>query len=200
MFAGTFDSAYVLTINALSSQLQPAGNKRNTALIQSHMASSLGVLPDRGIIRFCPIADECLAIKGTTYSGHIERLQRKLSEEPLEDVMPAKAEAPKPTEAAPIIPQLTTDKKKKNRQSLLIQTRPCTTPNPNRQFRSAPASKATSPTFQRTPSVPDLAAQRSPPVPSIPWDNNPMDRKAEKVQKLGKRKSFFTIFGKSPHA
>ena len=200
LFAGTFDSAYVLTINALASQLLPATNKRNTALIQSHMASSLGVLPDRGVIRFCAIADEFLATKGTTYSGHIERLQKKKSDEPMREIVPAKTEDPKPTEAPPIIPHLTVDKNKKNRQSLLIQTRPSTTPTPKRQFQSAPVSNATSPTLQRSQPAMSPTAPKSLPIPSIPWDNNPMDRKAVKVQKLGKRKSFLAMFGRSPHA
>ncbi len=164
------------------------------------MASSLGVLPDRGIIRFCAIADEFLATRGTTYSGHIERLQRSRSDEPLKDMVPARPEEPMPMEAAPIIPHLTIDKNKKARQSLLIQTRPSTNPIPKRQFQSEPASKAASPTLQRSQPVLDPVAPRSPPIPSIPWDTNSMDRKASKLQKLGKRKSFFTIFGKSPHA
>ena len=196
LFAGTFDSAYILTINALASQLQPATNKRNTALIQSHMASSLGVLPDRGIIRFCAIADEFLAIRGTTYSGHIERLQRKKSNDLMRDVAPTNRKESQPIEAATMIPHLTPDRNKKTRQSLLIQTRPSTTPAPKRQFQSEPASIAASPTLQRSQPVFEPETMTSPPIPSIPWDTNSVDRKAGKLQKLGKRKSFFTIFGK----
>lgn len=164
------------------------------------MASSLGVLPDRGIVRFVAIAEENLATKGTTYSGHIERLQKKKSDEPPREVVSAHSEEPKPTEPPPIIPRLTIDKNKKNRQSLLINTRPSTNPTPRRQFQSEPASKATSPTLQKAQAALSPPPQEtSPPIPSIPWDNNPMDRKAERVQKLGKRRSFFTIFARSPH-
>ena len=216
LFAGTFDSAYVLTINALPSQLLPTTNKRNTALIQSHMASSLGVLPDRGIIRFCAIADEYLATKGTTYSGHIERLQKTGSDEPKKEIAPPKpTEAksadpkpandkgtdPKPFESPRIVPHLTPDKSRKsNRQSLLIQTTPMTVPVPQRKFQSAPQSKAASPTLQRNWPMRSPTQLDSPPIPSIPWDNNPMDMKGEKIRKLGKRKSFWSLFGRSTYA
>lgn len=76
LFAGSFDSAYILTITALPTQLQPTTNKRNAALTQSFLATALGVLPDRGIIRFNAISEESLAISGTTIHGQIERMQK----------------------------------------------------------------------------------------------------------------------------
>ena len=251
LFAGTFDSAYVLTITALPSQLLPTTNKRNTALIQSHMASSLGVLPDRGIIHFVAIADGYLATKGTTYSGHIERLQKKSSDESKRDISPPnptepkkeilppnplelkrRISPPKPQEpmttdsilaggarfpmtdnnnnshnnksfeATRIVPHLTPDKPRKgNRQSLLIHATPASVPIPTRRFQSAPQSQATSPTLQKhQPILMDPMQHKSPPIPSIPWDNNPMDRKAAKVQRLGRRRSFWSVFGRSTHA
>ena len=52
----------------------------------------------------------------------------------------------------------------------------------------------------RTQSTP-AGAERSPaltslPVPAMPTEKSPLDRKAERVQKLGKRRSFLARFGK----
>ncbi|KAI5208892.1 hypothetical protein E4T42_03444 [Aureobasidium subglaciale] len=76
LLAGSFEPAYILTITALPSQLQPVTNKRNSALIQSFMADILAVPPERGILRFQPIAEENLAINGTTVYGEIERIEK----------------------------------------------------------------------------------------------------------------------------
>lgn len=37
-------------------------------------------------------------------------------------------------------------------------------------------------------------ALRSPPLPAIPREMSPMDKKAEKVQKMGRRRSFLAMF------
>jgi len=74
--AGTFEPCYMLTITTLPSQMQPATNKRNAALIQSFMADILSVPPDRGIIRFAPIPEENYAMNGNTMLGEIERMER----------------------------------------------------------------------------------------------------------------------------
>lgn len=76
LFKGSFEPAYTLTITALPSQLQPATNKRNAALLQRAMHESLGVQPDRGIIKFMPILEENLAINGKTIAGEIEETER----------------------------------------------------------------------------------------------------------------------------
>jgi hypothetical protein len=81
LLGGTFDPTYVLTINALPVQVQPTTNKRNAALMQQFMCESIGVTPDRGIIKFVPIQEECLAINGATILGEIERLERQYAEE-----------------------------------------------------------------------------------------------------------------------
>lgn len=81
LLAGSFEPAYILTIHALPSQLQPTTNKRNAALIQAFMADVLSVPPERGIIRFQPIAQENLATNGTTMLGAIERLEKAQVEE-----------------------------------------------------------------------------------------------------------------------
>lgn len=80
LLAGSFEPAYILTITALPSQLQPVTNKRNAALIQSFMADILSVPPERGIVRFQPIAEENIATNGTTVMGEIERIEKSSSE------------------------------------------------------------------------------------------------------------------------
>lgn len=81
LLGGSFEPTYVLAINALPVQLQPTTNKRNAALIQQFMCESIGVTPDRGIIKFVPIQEDCLAMNGSTILGDIERLERKNAEE-----------------------------------------------------------------------------------------------------------------------
>lgn len=85
LYAGTFDSAYILTLTALPSQIQPTTNKRNAALIQNFMADSLGVSPDRGVVRFVGVAEEYLATNGTTVLGEIENLSKISSDESATD-------------------------------------------------------------------------------------------------------------------
>ncbi|KAI9889924.1 MAG: hypothetical protein M1814_004647 [Vezdaea aestivalis] len=76
LFGGTFDPAYILTITALPSHLQPATNKRNAALLQALLTDLLGVPPDRGVLKFCPILEENLATNGLTVRSGIEAAER----------------------------------------------------------------------------------------------------------------------------
>ncbi|GAB7353152.1 hypothetical protein MBLNU459_g3686t1 [Dothideomycetes sp. NU459] len=81
LLAGSFEPAYILTISALPSQLQPTTNKRNAALIQSFMADILSVPPERGILRFKPIPEENLATNGATVLGEMERVEKQRAED-----------------------------------------------------------------------------------------------------------------------
>jgi hypothetical protein len=81
LLGGSFEPTYILTINALPVQLQPTTNKRNAALIQAFMTESIGVSPERGILKFVPIAEESLAMNGMTILGDIERMERQHGEE-----------------------------------------------------------------------------------------------------------------------
>lgn len=81
LLGGSFDPTYVLTISALPVQLQPTTNKRNASLIQSFLYESLGVQAERGVVKFVPIQEECLALNGMTILGDIERLERQYGEE-----------------------------------------------------------------------------------------------------------------------
>ncbi|ESZ93718.1 hypothetical protein SBOR_5903 [Sclerotinia borealis F-4128] len=78
--AGTFEPAYIMTITALPSQMQPVTNKRNTSLLQNYMATTeLYVEPERGIIKFVPLAEENFATNGRTVAGEIEELEREVA-------------------------------------------------------------------------------------------------------------------------
>ncbi|KAF2683861.1 hypothetical protein K458DRAFT_432046 [Lentithecium fluviatile CBS 122367] len=77
LLGGSFEPTYVLTITALPIQLLPTTNKRNAALIQNFMFESIGVPLDRGMIKFIPIQEECIATNGMTILGEIERLEQQ---------------------------------------------------------------------------------------------------------------------------
>ncbi|KAH9869940.1 hypothetical protein J1614_006861 [Plenodomus biglobosus] len=81
LLGGSFEPTYILTVNALPVQIQPTTNKRNAAMIQTFMAESIGVSPDRGIVKFIPIPEESLAMNGMTILGEIERMERQHAEE-----------------------------------------------------------------------------------------------------------------------
>ncbi|KAL8801801.1 MAG: hypothetical protein Q9182_004208 [Xanthomendoza sp. 2 TL-2023] len=81
LYAGSFDSAYIMTITALPTQIQPTTNKRNAVMIQKFMADSLGVTPERGVVRFVGIAEEYLATNGNTVLGEIENMSKESSED-----------------------------------------------------------------------------------------------------------------------
>lgn len=81
LLGGSFEPTYVLTISALPVQLQPTTNKRNAALIQQFMFESIGVSSERGIIKFMPIQEDCLATNGSTVLGEIEKLERQQADD-----------------------------------------------------------------------------------------------------------------------
>ena len=81
LLGGSFEPTYILTINALPAQVQPTTNKRNASLIQTFMAESIGVSPERGIVKFIAIPEESLAMNGMTILGDIERMERQTGED-----------------------------------------------------------------------------------------------------------------------
>jgi len=186
LFGGTFDSAYMLTISALPSQLLPTTNKRNAALLQTFLADSLGVAPARGVIRFHRIPDEDMAFNGTTVLGQIENLQKTTPTES----KPAPGLSPFPQKR-----QLSKRQAQAQSRDLPLRERSNSRPNdlPLRQ-RSTSKPKDL-PLRQGTQSVP-LSRVASPPLPAMPVEKSAMDLKAEKVQKLGKRRSFMAMFGR----
>ncbi|KAL8949088.1 MAG: hypothetical protein Q9222_004778 [Ikaeria aurantiellina] len=170
LFAGTFDSAYIMTITALPSQIQPVTNKRNAVMIQTFMSDSLGVTPDRGIVRFVGISEEYLATNGNTVLGEIENLSKNSSEDSNGAVERKQSKS--------VRRGLSRKSSKPEKLKLQPQerfSRPGTSDN-----------KMASPPFQ--------PALKSPPIPEMPREPSPMDRKAEKVQKIGRRRSFLAMF------
>lgn len=164
LYAGTFDSAYILTLTALPSQIQPTTNKRNAALIQRFLSDSLGVSPDRGIVRFVGIAEEFLATNGTTVLGEIENLSKTSSED------------------SPV------DSHLKNGN---LRTRARKTQHKPKELPLREDTVLRSGDAMPSPSL------ESPAMPPMPTELSPLDRKAKKVQKMGRRKSFLSMFGKS---
>ncbi|KAL8713437.1 MAG: hypothetical protein Q9225_006781 [Loekoesia sp. 1 TL-2023] len=161
LFAGTFDSAYIITITALPSQIQPVTNKRNAVMIQTFMSELLGVTPDRGIIRFVGISEEYLATNGNTVQGEIDNLSKESSED-------------------------TTDTKRSNTLRRGRSRKSSKPEKLNLQERSRPG------TSDKIPSP----ALQSPPMPR---EMSPLDKKAEKVHKMGRRRSFLAMFSGNKH-
>lgn len=170
LYAGTFDQAYILTISALPSQVLPTTNKRNAALIQAFMADSLGVAATRGVVRFLGVPEENLAFNGTTVFGQIENLQRSPNKDNFSDV--ASISGIRST----------------------LQSRAASRAQSRRPSVSKPPSRDGYSFYPTTrPPSPHL---REPPIPTLPNGNSAMDKRAEKAQKVGKRRSFFGFFGR----
>ncbi|KAL7818519.1 Tautomerase/MIF [Trichoderma gracile] len=81
LFSGSPNPAYILTVTALACEVQPATNKRNAAVLQKHLEAILRVPPARGMVRFVPVAEECLAWGGKTVTGRISEALARLGEE-----------------------------------------------------------------------------------------------------------------------
>jgi Macrophage migration inhibitory factor (MIF) len=168
LFGGSFDPAYIIAITALQSQLQLVTNKRNAALIQKAMEDALGVVPDRGLVKFMPIAEENLATNGRTVAGEIEDLERETSED-----------------NSNIRRTLSRGKRRQSNKSL--RNLKISSPLPTHDEQMTPPVSA-----QGIGSV-----QVTPSMPAMPAEKSAMDRKAEKVQKMSRRKSFIaSMFGK----
>jgi hypothetical protein len=169
VFGGSFDPAYTMSITALKSQLQPVTNKRNSTLLAKTMEESLGVSPNRGIIKFVSIAEEDFATDGKTVAGEIDELERLSSEEP--------------TALQRGLSKASGRDKRKSMKSL-------------RRLKSSPQL----PTHDEGMTPPPSGRQPSPmlpPMPPTPTTKSIHDRQAEKVQKMGRRKSFIaTLLGK----
>ncbi|KAI9808118.1 MAG: hypothetical protein M1825_004575 [Sarcosagium campestre] len=162
LLGGSFEPAYILTITALPSQVQPATNKRNAILIQNFVEESLGVGSSRGIIKFVPIAEGNLAMNGHTVLGEIEALEKKSNQ------LPHQA------------------KRCSSNKSL----------NKSAHKRSLLSLRARASTLSLQGFSALSTSDSAPPVPPIPTDKSVLDRKAERVQKLSRRRSFLALFGK----
>ena len=125
----------------------------------------------RGVVRFVGIPEENLAVNGTTVFAQIENLQQK---SPNKDNF---------SDVASI-----------SGMKSVMQSRAVSRAQSRRQSISKPPSRDGYSFYPTTrPPSPHLAG---PPLPTLPNGNNAMDRRAEKAQKVGKRRSFFGFFGR----
>lgn len=176
LFGGSFDPAYTLTITALPSQVQPVTNKRNAALLQKNMEDALGVSPERGLVKFVAIAEENMATNGRTAAGEIEDL------ESAEGINRRKSTAI--NRKSSVTPGGANGSKRKSTRSLKSLKIGTNLPTHDEQM--------TPPLSERKDSPPPI-----PPVPANPTVKSALDKKAEKVQRMGKRKSFMdSILGR----
>ena len=166
LFGGSFDPAYTLTISALPSQVQPTTNKRNATLIQSFLLDSLNVSPSRGVLRFVAIPEENLAINGMTVFGMIESSNKFAREHDLEN-QEAKGRH--------------RSRSRRNRDE---------TSKEHKESNSRPTS------LSRFSEREKEKRFVGPPLPAIPTKKSILDVRAEKAQKMGRRKSLMSIFGK----
>jgi hypothetical protein len=167
LFANTFDPAYILTVNALPSQLQPVTNKRNAALLANAMTELLGVEKERGIIRFVPMPEENFAVGGVTYRGTIDTAEKKPSSS-IDNIAATAAAASK-------VERKTTVKRNKDAHR-----------------RSRSMATVMVPT---SPSV--IAGEETESIPPLPMtiESTKADRMADKARKVGRRKSLLSMFG-----
>ena len=186
LFGGSFEPAYFMTISAVPNLLQPTLNKRNTALIQEFFARELPVPPERGLIKFDPVQEENLATNGRTV----------LAESPKES-----RSSPTATRGSSLTRRLPSSKK---RPTTTYQARLPTPPrSPSEKYTfdqtqldrndSTGRSKSLNAAYPKGSDV-DIA---SIPIPEIPTLKSPQDLRAQKVQKMTKRRSILQLFSKS---
>ncbi|WZH42631.1 Tautomerase/MIF superfamily [Fusarium acuminatum] len=70
-FGASSEPSYTMKIEALARDVQAAMDKRNIALLQTHMKQALDIPSSRGYVRFVPIAEECTGRKGNTVAGEV---------------------------------------------------------------------------------------------------------------------------------
>lgn len=75
MIGGSTESAYLLTMTALTSEIAAVKNMRATVMIQEFLADSLRVPASRGVIKFSPVKEEDLGTNGSTVRGDIDQLE-----------------------------------------------------------------------------------------------------------------------------
>lgn len=176
LFGGSFDPAYTLTINALPSQLQPVTNKRNAVLLSKAMEEGLGVEPERGLIKFCAIAEDNMANGGKTVAQEIEELERETAEANVNLQRSLSKNS-----------KTTTGKEQKNHRQSMKSLRSL------RNKNQLPTHEES---FTTTPEM--SGSETPPPMPAMPSELGKMDKRAVKAQKMGRRKSFIaTIFGRA---
>ena len=166
LFGGSFDPAYIFTISALSSQVLPTTNKRNATLIQSFLLESLNVPPSRGVLRFMAVPEENLATNGMTVFGMIESSNKSVREQESEN------------------------REAKGRHRSRSRRHRDETVKEHKETASRPRS------VSRFSEREKEKRSITTPLPAMPITKSALDAKAEKAQKMGRRKSLMSIFGK----
>jgi hypothetical protein len=196
LLGGSFDPAYTMTITSLPSQIQPVTNKRNTMLLAKLLEESLGVPPSRGLIKFVGVQEENFAFNGKTAAAEIEDLEKE--------------HADNSTTTRQTLPRLgpkvaTNQQSKRSMRNLKVNTVGANSTINSREPLSpsrVPPGRLTPPQSERGPS-PQMPVTPLPlpdrfnttpaiPMPPMPLKKTAMDRKAEKVHKIGHRKSFIS--------
>ncbi len=81
LLGGSLKPAYLMNITALASSIEPTKNQRSTAMMRKFMLESLAISPERGVIRFQPIAEADLGIDGKTVLQGVEGKDRHFSQD-----------------------------------------------------------------------------------------------------------------------
>ena len=141
------------------------------------MADVLGVESSRGVVRFIGVKEEDLATRGVTVAGEIETLANGGKDEGVGEQSDNDRGGVIGT-----IKRNATRSRSRRRQTVEIRK-----DLPLREERNRPPtrdkSKVSSPL-------------QSPPLPPLPTGKSALDKRAEKAQKVGRRKSFMAMFGR----
>lgn len=169
-------------------------------LLAKLLEESLGVPPSRSLIKFVGVQEENFAFNGKTVAAEIEGLEKDQADDNTAIKRTLSRLGPKAA---------TKRQSKRSMRNLKVDTtgtsdihaREPLSPNSERSRRLTP------PQSERGPSPPMPVAPLPPldrfnttpaiPMPPVPVKKTALDRKAEKVQKIGHRKSFISgLFGR----
>lgn len=169
-------------------------------LLAKLLQESLGVPPSRGLIKFVSVQEENFAVNGKTATAEIEDLEKEQADDNTNIKRSLSRMGPKPPLKRQSKPSMRNLKAEIAAGSGPNAKEPLS-PNSDRSGRLTPprSEGSTSPPItatplpRRTPFNPTLPV----PLPPVPAKKTALDKKAEKVQKLGRRKSFISgLFGR----
>ena len=165
-------------------------------LLAKLLEESLGVPPSRGLIKFVGVQEENFAFNGKTAAAEIEDLEKDQAEDNTAIKQSLSRLGPKAA---------TKRQSKRSMRNLNVDTasgssvvnvREALSPNSERSGRLTPpqSERGPSPPMPVTPlPLPDrFNTTPAIPLPLVPTKKTALDKKAEKVQKIGHRKSFIS--------